>query len=167
MSAERTATAGTLVAVDLLAELTVIVQALDDAGIEYALCGGVALAVHGLPRATKDIDMLVREADIEVFRAVAKRLGFTFEALPMTFSSSGVTVRRFTKLSGPTPLMLDALIADGPLAAVWDRREQLPYSGGTIWVVSREGLISLKLAAARPQDLVDVQRLQELEQADG
>jgi hypothetical protein len=152
---------------DLFAELTRIVEALDSAGIEYALCGGVALAVHGHPRATKDIDLLVREADVEQVRAVANRLGFTFEALPMTFSSSGITVRRFTKLSEGAALMLDALIADGPLEQVWNTREQLPYTGGTIWVVSRAGLISLKLAAGRPQDLVDVQRLQELEDVDG
>jgi hypothetical protein len=153
--------------VDLFAELTRIIEALDEAGIDYALCGGVALAVHGLPRATKDIDLLVRAADVEKLRAVAQRIGFAFEALPMTFSSSGITVRRFTKLSGTAPLMLDALIADGPLESVWHSRERLPYSGGSLWVVSRAGLISLKLAAARPQDLVDVQRLQELEDADG
>lgn len=152
---------------DLFAELTALLRALEDAALDYALCGGVALAVHGLPRATKDIDILIRADDIDRLRAVARTCGFTVEALPMTFSSSGITVRRFTKLSGPHPLMLDALIADGPLEAVWHTRERLPYSEGSIWVVSRAGLVSLKLAAGRPQDLVDVQRLQELEDADG
>ena len=42
-------------AVDLYAELTGIVSVLETRGIEYALCGGLALAIHGAPRATQDI----------------------------------------------------------------------------------------------------------------
>jgi hypothetical protein len=50
----------------------------------------------------------------------------------------------------------------GAVQAVWAGRLQASFEGGTVRVVSREGLISLKLAAGRPQDLADVQRLQEL-----
>lgn len=152
---------------DLFAELVALVQAFELAGLDYALCGGVALAVHGLPRATKDIDVLVRAEDLARIRELASSSGFTVEALPMTFSSSGITVHRFTKFAAGEALMLDVLIADGPLEAVWGTRERLPYSDGEISVVSRVGLISLKLAAGRPQDLVDIQRLQELDDADG
>ena len=56
-----------------------------------ALCGAVALAIHGAPRGTKDIDVLLREDDLPRLRDVARKQGFDIEALPMTFSSSGVT----------------------------------------------------------------------------
>ena len=44
---------------DLLTELRSITDALDLARVDYALCGGVALAIYGIPRATVDIDMLI------------------------------------------------------------------------------------------------------------
>jgi hypothetical protein len=38
-------------------ELLSILEALDAADTSYALCGGLALAVHGHPRFTKDIEL--------------------------------------------------------------------------------------------------------------
>ena len=153
---------------DLFAEFTALARALATAKVDYALCGAVALAIHGAPRATKDIDILLRDGDLSRLRDVTRQLGFDYEALPMTFSSSGVTVRRFTKLHAGESLMLDVLIAGGALGGVFDTRVELPYEGGSLWVVSREGLLTLKLAAGRPQDLVDVQRLKEaLDGGDG
>jgi hypothetical protein len=153
--------------VDLFAEVIAVTSALDAASIDYAICGGVALAIHGAPRATRDIDILARAADMPRLREVARTCGFTIEALPMPFAS-GVSIQRFTKIEpdGAT-LMLDVLLAEGPLSAVWDTRSRIafPTSSGanaTVWVVSREGLITLKLAAGRPQDIVDIQRLKEV-----
>lgn len=150
--------------VDLFDELTHIVAALDACGVEYAVCGALALAIHGVPRATKDIDMLVQAHALERLRPAVAGCGYTIEALPMTFSTSGITVHRFTKLDGGEAMMLDVLIADGPLGSVWATRQQLAFSAGSIGVVSRAGLITLKLAAGRPQDLADIARLQEVEE---
>ena len=45
-------------------ELQGVLGALDAANVPYALVGGIAVAVWGSPRATKDIDLLVRRNDI-------------------------------------------------------------------------------------------------------
>jgi hypothetical protein len=50
----------------------------------------------------------------------------------------------------------------GPLDRAWEGRQTAEMEGGRVRVVSRESLIALKLAAGRPQDLVDVQRLEEV-----
>ena len=50
-------------------ELLKIVVRLDKAGIDYALCGGLAVAVHGHPRMTKDIDILIRPESLEAAKA--------------------------------------------------------------------------------------------------
>jgi len=42
----------------LLEELDQITTAFDKGGVEYAVCGGLALTIHGFPRATCDIDVL-------------------------------------------------------------------------------------------------------------
>jgi hypothetical protein len=147
--------------VDLIAELAALTSAFDAGKIEYALCGAVALAIHGVPRATQDIDILARESALDAVRAAAKNCGFSFEALPMTFSASGITMVRFTKHVEGRPLMLDVLLVEHGLERVWDSRQSVPWKERAVTVVSREGLISLKLLAGRPQDLVDVQRLKE------
>lgn len=147
---------------DFFQELTDVVAALEARSIDYALCGGVALAIHGAPRATQDIDLLLRPEDLDDLRQVARGCGFTFESLPMDFAG-GVTIQRFTKLVDGQPFMLDVLLVSVPLEAVWRGRLQMTLEGGGIMrVVSRDGLIALKLSAGRPQDLVDVQRLNEV-----
>jgi hypothetical protein len=149
--------------VDLYRELADLVSLLEERRIEYALCGGIALAIHGAPRATQDIDLLVRAEGLDALRAAARDRGFTFESLPMEFSSSGITAIRFTKLIDDLPLMLDALIAEGPLSAVWQTRLTMAFEGGQIHVVSKAGLVTMKLAAGRPQDIADLKRLAELD----
>lgn len=147
---------------DLYAELVAIVAQLDAHDIDYALCGALALAVHGAPRATKDIDILARKSDADAVRDRVREAGYTFEALPMTFSS-GIEVQRFSKLIDGRPLLLDVLWAEGNLTPIWGRRIQVQWKDGAIWVVSRDDLITLKITAGRPQDLADVQALAKLE----
>jgi hypothetical protein len=125
---------------DLEEELGRVVDALDAAAVPYALCGGLALAVHGHPRATIDIDLLV-PVDV-VTRAVttADSLGFTFKARPMIFRDGAVPIHRVTKIDaadGDT-LMLDLLVVTPSTAGVWDLRETLTWFGRSIVVVSRD-----------------------------
>jgi predicted nucleotidyltransferase len=145
---------------DFFLELKELTQALDQGGVDYALCGGVALAIHGVPRATQDIDLLVHPLDLPRLRAVATARGFSLESFPMDFSS-GITVQRFIKIVEGQSLMLDALLVGGPLERAWANRQVAELDGGRMRVITREDLIALKLAAGRPQDLVDVQQLNE------
>jgi len=141
------------------AELVALIRALDAADIDYALCGALALAVYGAPRATKDIDVLAIKDDAERIRAVAREAGFVFEALPMEFTGTGVEIQRYTKLVDGRPLLFDVLWVSAKLETVWRERQRIAWEGGELSVVSRDGLITLKLTAGRPQDLVDVQSL--------
>lgn len=145
--------------IDVYAEFVVVIRAFEDANLDYALCGALALAVHGAPRATKDIDLIARKEDADRIREIARRLGFVFEALPMEFPGSGIEIQRFTKLVEGQPLMLDVLWLSPKLKPVWDGRERVQWAEGTLSVVSRDGLITLKLTAGRAQDLVDIQSL--------
>ena len=147
---------------DLYAELDAVATVLTEAGVPYALCGGLALAVHGAPRATRDIDLIAAKEDEPKVREAVRHAGFIFESLPMEFTS-GVQVQRWSKLVDGKPLMLDFLWATGPLAAIWERRQRISWRDRALWVVSREDLITLKLTAGRPQDLVDIQTLAALE----
>ncbi len=145
---------------DFFLELKNLTDGLEAGKVDYALCGGVAVAIYGVARATQDIDLLVRPEDLERLRHVALACGFALESFPMDFAS-GITIQRFTKLIDGQPLMLGALLVSTPLEHAWASRQVAELEGGRVRVVSCESLIALKLAAGRPQDLVDVQRLQE------
>ena len=82
---------------DLLTELRGITDALDLARVEYALCGGVALAICGVPRATIDIDMLVTPDQVPTAGAVLGRLGYRPAGAEMRLGVGAVTISRLVK----------------------------------------------------------------------
>jgi hypothetical protein len=146
--------------VDLYTELLTVVRALAADRVDYALVGGLAVAVWGAPRATKDIDLLVLSKDVEQAKETLRRAGYVLEALPMTFHD-GMTIHRLNKVANDGLMTVDLLLVDANLERVWNSRAPRPIEGGEITVVSREELIAMKLAAGRPQDEADVVRLLE------
>ncbi len=50
---------------DLYEELRILLGKLQESRIEYALCGGLALALYGIPRATVDIDIMVQKEGVD------------------------------------------------------------------------------------------------------
>jgi predicted nucleotidyltransferase len=148
--------------VTLLEQLRAILAALDHAGIEYALVGGLAVAVWGAPRATQDIDLLVRPESVDAIVTAIEPLGFRFRALPMTFSD-GMQLQRVSKIEHGALLTVDLLLVDTNLEPIWESRRQLDVEGTPIWVISREALIQMKIAAGRTRDVQDVERLEEID----
>jgi hypothetical protein len=149
-------------AIDLFEETMALLADLERHRVPYALAGALALAVHGVPRATTDIDLLVRRDDVEATLDVASARGFGVQALPMRFSD-GLEVRRVSKIEAALMLTLDLLLVDENLEPVWASRERVATERGAVWVVSREGLIQMKAWAGREQDLADIRRLRELD----
>lgn len=147
---------------DLFDELRALIVSLREHEIEYAVVGALAVAVYGAPRATTDIDILVREEDLVRLAPLVRGLGFDLEALPMTFES-GVEVRRFTKLAARDALTLDLLLAKGPLSAAFAQREDRETDFGAVTVITLDALIAMKTLAGRPRDLDDIRRLRELD----
>ena len=147
-------------ALDLYAELEAIVDALDAASIEYALCGALALAVHGSPRATKDVDLVIAPGDVGRTKDVLRAVGYTLAAAPMAFRS-GITVHRVSRVEGRELLTVDLLEAAGPLDAILATRSRVPWAGRTLAVVSRDALVAMKRLADRPQDRADLAALGE------
>jgi hypothetical protein len=147
---------------DLYDELCSLLAALREAGVDYALCGALALAVHGVPRATQDIDLLIEPASLEPALAVARARGFVVEGDPLRFED-GTVLRRANKFEGADFLTLDLLLVGESLRPAWASRIEVGSERGPIRVVSREGLIRMKAAAGRPRDLADVVALRDLD----
>ena len=148
---------------DLYDEFKALISALTLRKIDYALCGGLAMAVHGVQRATVDIDLLILAAVLDDAKGVVRDLGFTAEALPMTFSGKAIEIHRTSKIdpdSGDV-LMIDFLLVTPQIMNAWRSRTEVEWENGKLWVVSREGLIALKSLRGSNQDLDDIERLKE------
>lgn len=125
---------------------------LREAGVqEFALIGGSAVRAHGLERTTKDVDFAVREA---VLPAVLARFTGTVRPLviggvSLTFED-GAVVDLIDRRRELAPLFGEALDATRTSGSMVDA------SGEEVPVVPAEYLITMKLAAGRPQDEADI-----------
>ena len=149
---------------DLREELNQIIQTLNEEQIPYALCGGMALAVYGHPRFTQDLDLLIRETDLERLIEVAAQLGYQDISGWLKFSSGTdreTKIYRVVKPLGAENLMLDLICVTPPFEEVWNSRTQFEISGRQMTVVSRDGLRTMKQISNRAQDLVDLEKLDE------
>lgn len=144
----------------LLDELSELISALETNEIEYAVCGGLSMAIHGFVRATLDIDVLIQPESLEKAYRIAAEKGFDIRGLDISFKERSVEIRRVSKIDdNDEVLSLDLLLVTPQVEDVWETREMLDFLGGRLWVVSREGLIKMKRLAGRPQDLADIERL--------
>lgn len=145
----------------LLEELGQIITAFDKGGVEYAVCGGLALAIHGFARATLDIDILIRPDSLEKAYKIAAERKFDIRGSDISFKERTIEIRRVSKIdSDGEVLLLDLLLVTPFVEDVWETREAVDFLSSQIFVVSREGLIKMKTLAGRPQDLADIWRLE-------
>jgi hypothetical protein len=144
----------------LLEEFKSVTEALNSAGIEYAVCGGWAMAIHGLPRSTIEIDLLITTEDLERVWEIAKGNGYDVEGLPLHFGA--IEIRRISRMDPETNNLftLDLLLVTRALGDILRKRELVEWGEGRAWVVSKSGLIELKRISGRDQDMVDIKRLE-------
>jgi hypothetical protein len=144
---------------DLSEELDAIRGVLAANGLEFAVCGGIAMAIHGFTRATEDLDLFVRPEDLDAIEAALQVLGYLIES--DTTSIGELKMRRVSKTeaTGDDKLAVDLLLASPQTIGVWKSREILTWRERPMPVVSLEGLILVKRLRAARQDLVDIERL--------
>ena len=128
--------------------------------VKYLVIGGYAVAWHGHPRFTGDVDFLV-ESSPENARALVSVLdsfGFGFLKLTETDFQKPATVFQF----GRPPHRIDLLTtADGiEFAEAWASRESVVWDDLPVNVISKALLLKNKLATGRAQDLADARWLQ-------
>ncbi len=147
---------------DLIAELHTLIRQLDEKEIPYALCGGMAVAIHGYVRFTQDIDLLIRPEDVERLMQAVNEIGYHLDggAIPVGFGEAHpCDIHRISKVVDKSLVTLDAILVNPALERAWDTRQQYNLHGQELWVVSRDGLGVMKRLSRRPIDLIDLKNL--------
>lgn len=148
----------------LLDELKGLIDRLEKSGIDYALCGGLALAVYEMPRATLDIDLMVEPDMLERVRGIADQAGFSIAASPMEFKDGKVIIHRVTKIDSDTheALVLDLLLVTNATRPAWTSRKTAQWRGGKLKILTPQGLIDLKSLRNSSQDQQDIEYLRSI-----
>jgi len=140
-------------------DLREFIGLLNSKGIKFIIVGGHAVAYHGHPRFTGDIDFFV-----ECSPANAKALEQVIIAFG--FAGLGLTANDFLKPEtviqlGRPPNRIDILtsITGVDFVRAWQTKTAALIDGIPIFIISKELLIKNKRAVHRPQDLADLQQI--------
>ena len=134
-------------------------ESLNAKGVDYLVVGDYALAAHGHPRYTGDIDFWVRPTADNLARLLGALHDFGFGSLGLSlddFDSDTVV-----QLGRP-PRRIDLLTAiDGvTFEACFARREQVELSGIRVNIIGLEDFKTNKRASGRHKDLADLENLE-------
>jgi predicted nucleotidyltransferase len=148
--------------------LVPLLRRLVEGGVDFVVIGGVAVALQGYGRSTKDLDITYATdtANLEALGAmlVAARARLRGIAEDVPFSPDTRTLKHtqiltLDTIEGGLDLLVDPSGAP-PYETLRRRSEVVEYEGLSVRVVSLDDLLSMKRAAHRPQDLVDVEALE-------
>lgn len=141
-----------------------ILRALVDAGVEFVIVGAHALAAHGLPRATGDVDILVEPTPQNASRVLE-----ALRAFGAPLDAHGVTRADFEVEGnvyqiGLPPRRIDLLtsISGVSYAEARASRVIVAVEGMQLPVLGRDALVKNKRATGRPKDVLDADALERL-----
>lgn len=142
-----------------------MLSALSAAGVDFLIVGAHALAAHGVPRATGDLDIWIRPTPdnaartlqaLSAFGAPLSDLSIDDLTRPDTVFQIGLPPSRIDIVSGITGVAFDE---------AWERRVPVTLPGGTVDVLSKGDFVANKKAVGRPKDLADIALLDEADSA--
>lgn len=161
-------------------ELELVLRALEESGARYLIVGGVAVVLHGHPRFTADLDVVIQlDADnVRAAFAALARLDYRPRApvAPEDFADptirdawirdKGLTV--FSLWSPQCPLTEVDIFVQEPFDfdAVYSRALRADLGFATVSVIGLTDLLALKQAAGRAKDLDDIRALRQLSDDD-
>ena len=127
-------------------------------GVEYLVIGGVAAILHGVPRATLDLDIIISATPDNARRLLAALLEADLATAALT-SAEDLLAHEITVFEDRVRIDVQTMTPGIDFAAAWSRRVIMTYAGQAFCVARREDLIASKEAAGRPHDLEDVRLL--------
>jgi uncharacterized nucleotidyltransferase DUF6036 len=143
-----------------------IIELLERHSVPYAVMGGVAVPVWGIPRATYDVDVVlsVGEEGLREFLERAKDDGFQVDPpyqagfRDVLKGMEKIRIEWWTAESRRVEVDV-FLVTTAYQESAFSRRRRVRLDGREVWVLSAADLILHKLVAGRPKDLADIQNI--------
>lgn len=160
-----------------------VLRALEADGIRYVVVGGVAVNLHGFLRLTGDLDLVIDLTPDEARRTMAtlERIGLR-PRIPVSLADFADPVKRKSWIDEKGMLVLNLWDPNEPLRTIdifvsdpiafdglYDRSVLMQDGGFVARVASIDDLLTLKRMAGRPEDLRDIEALEDIleERRDG
>lgn len=136
-------------------------ESLNSKGVEYLVVGAHAVAFHGLPRLTRDIDVLVGTHPRNAQRIVEALEHFGFGSLGVQAEAFQRENRLLTLGVEPNRIDIFTSILGVTFDEAWESRVPGDLDGVPVHFISRQHLVAAKRASGRHKDLGDLEGLGE------
>jgi hypothetical protein len=146
---------------DLAPDFSEFCALLNARAVEFVIVGAHALAFHGAPRFTGDLDILVRPTEENGARLLAAVAEFGFPTTLVT--PADIPIGRKIIEMGIPPVQIHVMSQiDGVTwEDVWASRVTGPFGSDQVAFIGRKEFLRNKRAAGRPKDLADIEALRE------
>ena len=131
--------------------------------VEFVIVGAHALAFHGAPRFTGDLDILIRPTPQNAARLVKAIEAFGFPEPPLSAGQIIEPTRIIEMGVEPVQIHVMSHIDGVSWDEVWSSRDTGPLGTETVAFIGRDAFIRNKRAAGRPKDLADIEALRDRE----
>jgi len=121
--------------------------------------GGVASVLHGVPRATFDLDILIDANTENAQRLLAALTEAGFGTATMT-NAQDIIAHEITVFNDRVRIDVQTRTPGVSFQDAWNRRKTITYQGQDFFILSKEDLIASKRACARQVDIEDVRLLE-------
>jgi hypothetical protein len=138
-----------------------VLRALQVAGADFLVIGAHAMAVHGVPRATGDLDVWVRPSPANADRVLEALLRFGAPLRDHGVVRHDLETPGTVYQIGLPPRRIDVMtsVSGSSFEAAWEGRVEVSIAGLSIPFIGREELLRNKLATGRDKDLLDARLL--------
>jgi hypothetical protein len=127
--------------------------------VKYVVIGGIASVLHGIPRATFDLDILIEATAENVQRLLAALEKAGFGTASMT-NTEDVLANEITVFNDRVRIDVQTRTPGISFQDAWNRRKTITYNEQKFFILSKEDLIRSKRACGRDIDLEDVRLLE-------
>lgn len=126
--------------------------------VRYVVIGGIAAVLHGVPRATFDMEILIEATPENAQRLLDALLEARLATAALT-TADELLAQEITVFKDRVRIDVQTSTPGLKFEDAWKHLETMEYQGQKFFVVSREDLIASKRASGRPVDLDDVRLL--------
>jgi hypothetical protein len=127
--------------------------------VRYVVIGGIAAIVHGVPRTTFDVDLLIEASEPNATRLLKALEAAGIDSAALT-TPQQLLAHEITIFKDVVRIDVQTSTPGLSFADAWHRRVEREVSGVPYWILSKPDLIAAKRAAGRPKDLEDVRVLE-------